>query len=237
MYEMSFTRCIVTNSQRFAYSQKTAALLDSSISNPAVSLAQARKVQRALIITTLNSGSDLSAIDMTGVDLTGWNCSEIDFSVSNVTGAQLNGCTNLSYANLGGLDLTGFVPAANIYMTTFSGAVNLPWATINPGYLANMSGMDLTGWSPGAGSYLFMGNFSNATNIPWAAINANSLATPYSGTIFKKTDIRGFNPASKNLMSAQLPLGARDKEGFEIATQITPTSGTVFTDGTTPWGP
>ena len=50
-------------------------------------------------------------------------------------------------------------------------------------------------------------------------------------------DLTGFDPSGKGVSMATMPIGARSPADFAVATGITPSSGTTWTDFTTPWGP
>lgn len=80
-------------------------------------------------------------------------------------------------------------------------------------------------------------NFSGATNIPWAAITSNIHPSGYIEVNFQNTNLRGFNPTGKDISGTMLPILSRDSAGFEIATRNIPGPGTMFLNGSFPWGP
>lgn len=139
------------------------------------------------------------AFDLTGASFDGQRIRGVDFSLSTLDIASLNG-SELQTVSLAGLDLTGWVPSRPLSGVDLSGTQNLNVGILNNlGTIAafNLSGLDLTGFTP-AGKNVSGTNFSNVTGVTGAMLSA---ATYMANANFTGLNLAGFNPVGKDISS------------------------------------
>ena len=70
-------------------------------------------------------------------------------------------------------------------------------------------------------------------NLP---IERISKASSFAGADFTGVDLKGFDPSRKSLKGAKLPEDSNSPRLFRWTTGITPSPGTIWLDGSRPWG-
>jgi hypothetical protein len=165
-------------------------------------------------LNNLDLDSWYQGMNLSGLDLTGWNPSttqsiwSINYSnATNIPWAALNANIDeygFNGSDFSGVNLAGWNPGTtrNISYINYNNATNIPWAALNANthswgfQYSTFSGVDLTDWNPGTTRPIYGINYSNATNIPWAALNANTHANGFNRSNFSGVDLTGWNPGT-----------------------------------------
>jgi hypothetical protein len=127
----------------------------------------------------------------------------------------------------------------NICRLGLTGTSNIPWAAINSNThdcTVNLDGQNLKDFNPAPTLDLSYQSFEYATNVPWPAIALNNNANGLTYIYWTGVDLTGFDASGKDLTGSTMPVGVSSPSDFVEATGITPSAGTVWIDGTTPWG-
>lgn len=167
--------------------------------------------QSNLSETTGLSTQDLfKASDITQINLTGWNFPN-EISINNLQ--RLRGA-NLAY--------TSGITAVDLN--------NLPGGSYS------LKGFKLQGWD--LALLQTQGKVLDNTDLRNTNIQASKLnqATSFRGAKIDPENIIGFDPSGRSLENTDFGLNITTPEQFEAATGITPSPGTIWINGSQPWG-
>jgi uncharacterized protein YjbI with pentapeptide repeats len=137
---------------------------------------------------------DLNEFDLSGVDLSWSNLTEVDLTGRDLSGANLSGA-NLSRSNLTGVDLSGAnLSGANLSRSNLTG-VDLSGANLSGTNLSrsNLTGVDLSGANLSG---------ANLTEVLLAGVDLSGASL--SGTNLRRSDLAGADLSGADLSGADL---------------------------------
>lgn len=164
---------------------------ESQVQEPFLALVQ--------IAGKTSEGGSLAQFDLSRLNTSGVQLSELNFSGTNITMEQLNAAGQISWANLSGLDVGGLTTTGKWLMGVNFSGTNVNSAQLREaGFIgfSDLSGLDLSGFDL-AGLNMTSCNFSNS-NVTGEQLNAMSdfKRVNLSGVV----NLTGLNTAGANLI-------------------------------------
>lgn len=208
------------------------ALFTTDLSNTNISVAQLNSLAYSGLWGSNLSGMNLTGIDFSEIWLEGTNLT----GVTGVTTEQIFASPNIEFINLTGWNFPSAPTQTEVNRLSYANLNNvtgIPISLING--RSGIAGMSFQGWDL-SGLTTTSKSLNSVdvrnTNITAAQLNT---ATNYGWMKADATNLSGFNPTGKSMNGATFT-GITTPQQFVTATGITPGPGTIWIDGTRPWG-